>query len=1548
MKPANLNPTSNAITSFYRLVRGCFREEEGPKLDIFPTQPPTDFSALARVDNMQTFLTQSFVVLNEIYKQFQQEGESASQSSYGVQVEENTEKLQRALSRVSSITKLSIEEKEALDCFDHALSAFKHLSWMLDDIEYCDKHNISRDMVKYSLSNLQEAFGYFNEWLTTSGISWRYKAAEKEKNAEKQIIDAVTQGKKRTNPKATCIQDLPNQDLNPVVLTIKDGLTLKADIEKRQIYSFSSVNEQDIKKLKEVYVGRIDKDLDVGNGLYMTSTSFLDGEEGEQKIVPIGLKDITGQVIDFYNFESPYGRSKDEIDIELPLNISSIEENKSIVLPLPIGFKLHALSLYDQNGNHISLKGVVIKSDVLGIPRLYNLPFHACKVQYRLKEDKSEGVKIDTNEEWIKTYHTPDLEQTSPIEKAIELAKARKEKVDLIKTLIASKDPIYTVHTAIRKILSVARKHNYYDVQEALGLIGHCEHMTLYFANKVRQYEIPAILVAGHTISQTSQGFQFIANAGHAQPMWLDEEGNKHFEEATHLRSINYSLCKEQVEKDLPYVLQAVSVLGKESFINLLKAISSNWRLFTNTDSEYRRTIGSSIFGENLRAYVPSFDDNYVRTAYINANKLDSLIKELSRLYTRSDVNDMVCALDRIDLYSEKSLCPEYRGPKVCHIAHALHKINDYSGTLTEFALEQAINGVTQEPITDLLLLIRSKNLTEEFRNWVSQYSNQDAIQRDLLHTLFRASATTSHTGYAEHANKAFALIYPSIDKEWLMKSDQDTLRTFAHILITQILVLSHEDKSKLLRQIAETRGGEVFFLDSAFELITDLKNTDANDISKEALDNYSYVLREIFLANSSGNVSNRVMNNVIRGLCNIIRDSSVEQARNLLTTVYKTGLFSDLIQEKEDKLLLTPGFGKRVTNDFTFRAFVRRNPEDLMTAYQYYYIACERIKLYESIGVNLSNDERIKKGVLQAVCEDYKSLDQNHHFIVPHILKIFSAGKTHLNRPLSTALLEQENNSYLKSWVLQVAEIASYFNIPTDELPGDDISEQELWSELKTAEAIDLNFVLSLLPDDRFKVAVANFPNLVNFMKVTGLTQNTSKKSQETYNSLCATIPEAKDFLKDVIKETEPAKVKTIYSNLIKKNLDLETQCRLSVLASILHRPQVLEKVSPLVARLKEALEKSSDPVILQEELMRAYEETLSGCSEWLEIRNELLALGEDSKVFSALLLHCPQCLEDTLPTCGTASPVCGTTSSAKEIPIFSKVVKNPEGSYWLDMLTREIMDCPELDIAEFLSPIGAVYIKGEEVFGSNLSKPTFKEVSLFRNGGSAYVSKTGNSKIYTRTVSKGEDFWDVRNYVPGDPVDSVYWRGFARTDKYMVKQMRNLSNPSPYHNIVDLEVFGADFKDEQIRLSQNLVNYFSFLLSRNKGNKLETQNLHVFYRGNHVASIDSNELNKIFSDKKLFLNFILQLNFLAFCAGKVDTTNQTDDYRYIGPIKNSKSSWALSGSNNRPVKSGTARLLLSNEDMIKSSIPLFESLIKSHIDVRLLQRIGHMLVDV
>jgi hypothetical protein len=203
---------------------------------------------------------------------------------------------------------------------------------------------------------------------------------------------------------------------------------------------------------------------------------------------------------------------------------------------------------------------------------------------------------------------------------------------------------------------------------------------------------------------------------------------------------------------------------------------------------------------------------------------------------------------------------------------------------------------------------------------------------------------------------------------------------------------------------------------------------------------------------------------------------------------------------------------------------------------------------------------------------------------------------------------------------------------------------------------------------------------------------------------------------------------------------------------------------------------------------------------------------------------------------------------------------------------------------------------------------------------------------------MSKGEDLWNIKEYTPGDPIDSIYWQGFARTDKYMVKQMRSLSDPSPYHNIIDLEVFGADFKDEQVKLSQNLVDYFSFLLSRKKGDKLETQHLHVFYRGSQVASIDSNELNNILVNKKRFLDLVVQINFFAYCSSKVDRANQTHNYRYSGPIKNSKSLWVPPGSNGRPARSGTARVLLSNEEIVKSSMPLFEDFIRSHIDVRLL----------
>ncbi len=788
MDSVNLNPSSNAMASFYRLIRGSIKENESsqPDLGVPSTQLLRNSATLARIDNSRAFLIQSFELLNEIYKQLQTEQNSnenlfvdfhsIDQTSFEPQIDENINKLESAVSRVSNITKLSTEEKEVLDCFTGALTTFKYLSRIVDDVEYCDKYNISRNMVKSSLSDLQEAFGYFNEWLISSDINVRYKTAEKQKKDEKLIIEAVIQGKGKSGVRAIETRGLPDEDLNPQVLTMKDGLTPTKDVERRQIYSFSSVRELNDPKFKEVYVGRIDKDQDVGNGLYITSTGFLDGTQGEQKEIPIGLKDITNDVIDFHDFESILPqRSKDEIDIELPLSIPSIAENESIVLPSHIGFKLHALSLSDQDGWGIPLDGIVIKSDVLGVPRLYNVPSYACNVKYRLKEDKSEGEKIDVNDDWTRTYDSgiPDSKQASPIEKAIELAKTRKEKVDLIKTLIASRHPIYTVHEDIRNILSVAKRHNYYDVQEALGLMGHCEHMSLYFANKVRQHSVPVVLVSGNTIAHTDQGFQFIANIEHAQPMWIDEENNKHFEEATHLRSIDYSLCKERLEEDLPYVIQAVSALEKESFINLLRTVSGNWKQFTNVDSEYRRTIGSSILGRNLEAAVSTLGDD-VRTAYISSHTLNSLIQELPQFYASSNVNDIVDALDRIDPYSEKNLYPEYRGPKASHVVHALSRIDDYTQILTKFACGQAAKGVAQEPILELLLLARSRNFGDEFINWVSQYDDQNQIQEDLLRTLFRASAEASYTHYKlEHANKVFALVYPCIDRERLMPPEK-------------------------------------------------------------------------------------------------------------------------------------------------------------------------------------------------------------------------------------------------------------------------------------------------------------------------------------------------------------------------------------------------------------------------------------------------------------------------------------------------------------------------------------------------------------------------------------------------------------------------------------------------------------------------------------------------------------------------------------------------------------------------------------------------------
>ncbi len=386
-----------------------------------------------------------------------------------------------------------------------------------------------------------------------------------------------------------------------------------------------------------------------------------------------------------------------------------------------------------------------------------------------------------------------------------------------------------------------------------------------------------------------------------------------------------------------------------------------------------------------------------------------------------------------------------------------------------------------------------------------------------------------------------------------------------------------------------------------------------------------------------------------------------------------------------------------------------------------------------------------------------------------------------------------------------------------------------------------------------------------------------------------------------------------------------------------MLKRPQVAGKLPLLELELRSVLERPNNQIVSSEELMSIYEGALSECSEWLEIKNELLGLGDNFKVFSALLLYSPEWLDR--PFNSKEVTIQDKENYFKKgISVFDKVIRNPDNSYWLDQLASQIVNCSAYEEANSLSTAGSVYIKAEEAFGDKLGKAGFEEIPLFRNGNSAYISKTGDSRVYTRPMSKGEDLWDIKEYTQGDPVDSIYWQGFARTDKYMVKQMRSLSDPSPYHNIIDLEIFGADFKDGQVKLSQNLVDYFSFLLPGKKDDKLEAQHLHVFYRGSHVASIDSNELNNILVNKKRFLDFILKVNFFAYCSSKVDRANHTYHYRYSGPIKNSKSLWVPPGPNGRPARSGTARVLLSNEEIVKSSMLLLEGFIKSHIDVRLL----------
>ena len=235
----------------------------------------------------------------------------------------NLKKLTGYISDISKVTSLSDEERKVLEEFKEAALTLPQLTEMLPDAE---KLNISEDIVRFYISYMPHYFEWVNDWMNTNNLFNRY-------NENKQRL-----------------------------------LLEKKSVLPQWIKPLGAVQIP----LHKSFIGKVDKEPDEGNGLYITEV------ESVHPNGTISLEPIENKEVQLENLQKSLSRTRGKIDIELPLSfIPTTSDGKGKVLPTHLGYRAQAVSLQDDSGKEIATNGITANQDIFGITRIYNIPTEA-------------------------------------------------------------------------------------------------------------------------------------------------------------------------------------------------------------------------------------------------------------------------------------------------------------------------------------------------------------------------------------------------------------------------------------------------------------------------------------------------------------------------------------------------------------------------------------------------------------------------------------------------------------------------------------------------------------------------------------------------------------------------------------------------------------------------------------------------------------------------------------------------------------------------------------------------------------------------------------------------------------------------------------------------------------------------------------------------------------------------------------------------------------------------------------------------------------------
>lgn len=1166
------------------------------------------------------------------------------------------ELLTHYLNDLANTLDLSKEESNELTYFFNSLSAFDEFVAKLE----AGDPAVSEYMLRTNLVHFIDYFGRVNDWLCESGIYDRYeKAKAREKILERALSDEVVfVGTTDESSVVTTTEKATKNEKHEPFEDVSDGLKPAPveEVRKLRVNDFSVDSE---------FVGKIDKDPNEGNGLYITNLCSPINKKGDQKYI-----DLSGEVVELKRFDdvSDLGeRTSGQIDIEIPINTSSLTEDGYIVLPTHLGFRATAIGFVGKDGNPINGDDVVTEQNEFGVTILKNLNPNIKSVRYRLERFKTEAIESPPNE-WKIAVET-ETQSNSFLDKSLE--EARKEGsarkiADLTKVKAKLRHPVYSHDKNIQHMLKEAP--DFYATQDKIGYIGHCEHMSLCRVNDLRAQGIPAIIAGGLVLGVNDGNNSFISNIGHAAVIYIDENGVPRFDEATELADETYKLDEGRVESDMPKVIRLYRLEDKEIRDKGLSTLASHWK---------KREVEPSFSSkpdEITRDHFP-VGSTYEQggTVLTESKEAEKEREERELSKERQNAYELASRVASEKENWESLIASGNTEELLTSVVAITYLVDSSDSKLHDFISNRLEHGELEHPIIELINSTNSNSYVDGFIEWCkgniakSKKETTQELVKAINQLYYRGERGIGVMRQLTDEGKIGEKLIPLIDISYVLDLNTKDLMEFRGYLrkckfdleLVSTAQLAIEKELAKRRNSGEKDIGKI-------DISVEFKNAllKGNITSSKTIANYV----EIMKLNGNPNLDSLLVDIVVE----YASKHSTEDFTKLISLLYESVTLNEYFEKKDGKVILSPHLAKKVaerckigikkhvkyTSDsygrYGMRYGIRKEflksyyEEEIIDEYDFkkeniysklkqfgneniddgkywWSLYCDIPSLLvslESVGLDL-RDILSKEDIVRIIRKDFMQGKRSFGGIYEEKDPILytPSGAICLDRPshlvqtriLASSISSQETSIRAGK---NLAFLLDYFGMDASELDIERKSDEEIWEEVikpQVQSYFDGFNVIPFLPQKEFDEVVSSNERNARLVSECGLTCVQSERT-DILSSLFEKYEEASRLVVNNSKRYSSS----IIVYLVRANVSLGTKYRYSILLDMLSDSK---KLKELKAKLKEAFNDMDNPDF-DKKLREIFKEVYSRTDNYFDINNELKALNEkELRIFAGIL---------------------------------------------------------------------------------------------------------------------------------------------------------------------------------------------------------------------------------------------------------------------------------------------------------------------------------------